>query len=161
MSTDLATALQSTIDREAVELCQVADDTAGVKPSPRAWSKKEELGHLIDSAANNHARFVRASLDQEYQGPGYEQDRWVALHAYNEMAWADIVAFWRQYNLFLARLVEHIPQDGMKTPCSIGSGTPVTLQFLIEDYIRHLQHHVDHILEREKITPYPGATPAV
>ena len=153
----LAHALQQAVEREADHLENVTEQGAGVKPSPTAWSQKEELGHLIDSAANNHQRFVRASLEPEYHGPGYAQDSWVSLHGYNEMPWSDVTAFWKRYNLFLAALVRRIPDHALTKKCVVGSGKPVTLQFLIEDYILHMQHHLDHILRRAKITPYPGA----
>ena len=153
----LAHALQETVDREALHLRAVAERDALVKPLPQVWSKKEELGHLIDSAANNHVRFVRASIEPEFRGPGYEQDSWVSLHGYHEMPWAEIVDFWQRYNHFLVGLVERIPEDRLPVRCVVGDSTPVTLKFLIEDYRLHMQHHLDHILGREKITEYPGA----
>ena len=156
MPQELANALQETIERETAPLCGITEKEAGMKPTPRAWSKKEELGHLIDSASNNHVRFVHASLN-EFRGSGYEQDRWVDLHGYNEMPWSEIVGFWRQYNDFLAALVRRIPEGRLATPCVVGNSSPVTLRFLIEDYVLHMQHHLDHILQREKITAYPGA----
>ena len=163
MPQELASALHETVQRETAPLCVITEKEAGMKPTPRAWSKKEELGHLIDSASNNHIRFVHASLTAEiggsgeFRGSGYEQDRWVDLHGYNEMPWSEIVGFWRQYNDFLAALVRRIPEDRLATPCVVGNSSPVTLGFLIEDYILHMQHHLDHILQREKITQYPGA----
>jgi len=161
MPHQLARTLLETVDREATHLGTVTDRDAGKKPAPKVWSKKEELGHLIDSAANNHVRFVRASLEREFRGLGYEQDGWVSLHAYNEMVWTEIIDFWRRYNHFLARLVERIPEDRLPAQCVVGDSMPVTLQFLIEDYILHMQHHLDHILAREKITQYPGAAVGV
>ena len=152
-----ALALESALDRELASLRQITEPESAVKPAPREWSKKEELGHLIDSAANNHVRFVRASIEPEFRGLGYQQDDWVRLHAYQEMAWTDIVDFWRRYNDFLVGLVRRIPDEKLLTPCVVGESAPVTLKFLIEDYVLHMQHHLDHILEREKITTYPGA----
>ena len=153
----LALSLQQTVDREAAHLRAVADKDAGVKPAPETWSKKEELGHLIDSAANNHVRFVRASLEPEFRGLGYEQDGWVALHGYNEMPWAELIDFWKRYNTLLAGLVRRIPEEHLRKKCVVGESQPVTLRFLIEDYTLHMQHHLDHIMRREKITQYPGA----
>ena len=161
MPHDLAYELEQTIAREAAHLQSLAERDAGLKPSPDAWSQKEELGHLIDSASNNHVRFVRASLEPEFHGPGYEQNGWVSLHAYNEMSWADLIDFWRRYNLFLARLVEKFPDRLLERRCVIGESQPVTLRFLIEDYILHMQHHLDHILKRETLTQYPGAAVGV
>jgi hypothetical protein len=157
MPQHLALALQEAVDREALNLRAIAERAASVKSLPQVWSKKEELGHLIDSAANNHVRFVRAVLEMEFRGPGYEQDGWVSLHGYHEMPWADIIDFWQRYNHFLAGLVERIPDDRLVVRCVVGDSVPVTLKFLIEDYVLHMQHHLDHILEREKITEYPGA----
>ena len=65
--------------------------------------------------------------------------------------------FWRQYNSLLVHLIARIPEDKLRTSCSIGSAAPVTLGFVIEDYILHMQHHLDHILDRERQTTYPGA----
>lgn len=161
MPEPLVHSLEQTVQREAAKLRGITERAASEKPGPRVWSQKEELGHLIDSAANNHVRFVRASLEPEYRGPGYEQDAWVRMHAYHEMAWAHLIDFWERYNQFLAGLVRRIPDGELPTKCVIGSSAPVTLQFLIEDYILHMQHHIDHILRREKITAYPGAAVGV
>jgi hypothetical protein len=157
MPIEQALALEEAIEREIASLRQITEAESGIKPAPDAWSKKEELGHLIDSAANNHMRFVRASIEPQFQGPGYQQDHWVRLHGYQEMAWTNIIAFWRRYNHFLVGLVRRIPEDRLQTSCVVGDSAPVTLEFLIEDYVLHMQHHLDHILEREKITVYPGA----
>jgi hypothetical protein len=100
-------------------------------------------------------RFVRGVLDSEYQGPSYAQNDWVSIHGYAEMNWDFLVTLWFHYNLLLAVLFERIPSEKFATPCTIGSYEPAALDFVIEDYIRHLQHHVDHILARATITPYP------
>jgi hypothetical protein len=148
--------LQTTIDNELPHLRSITEDDAALK-TPTAWSRKEELGHLIDSASNNHQRFVRASLQAEFHGPSYDQNGFVALHGYQELNWSDILEFWRRYNGLLARVVGRIPKEKLQTPCRVGDSATVTLQFLIEDYVAHMQHHLDHILRREKITQYPGA----
>ena len=106
-----ALALEEAIHRELACLCQITERESATKPAPAVWSKKEELGHLIDSAANNHVRFVRASIEPEFRGLGYQQDDWVRQHGYQYMPWADIVAFWRHYNYFLVGLVKRIPED--------------------------------------------------
>lgn len=96
-------------------------------------------------------------MESQFQGPGYAQDDWVRLHGYRNMPWETIVSLWFQYNRLLAVLVGNIPEDHLNTFCSIGSNAPVTLKFLIEDYILHMQHHIDQLLRREVITQYPGA----
>jgi hypothetical protein len=153
----LAHSLEQTVNREYTLLRALNEKDAAVKPAPANWSQKEELGHLVDSAANNHLRFVRASIGPEFRGPGYQQDEWVSLHGYNEMPWAELLEFWKSYNLFLAGLVRRIPETALERPCIVGDSRPVTLKFLIEDYVLHMQHHLDHILKRETITQYPAA----
>lgn len=155
MSHQLAAEFERAVAAESAKLLGIEDRDASVKVSPQAWSKKEELGHLIDSAANNHQRFVRAAIDGRYSGPGYRQDEWVERHGYNQMAWLDIVELWRRYNLLLAEVVKRIQEDRMEAACVVGAGQPVTLRFLIDDYLVHMQHHLDHLIGREKVTLYP------
>ncbi len=100
---------------------------------------------------------MRGTLEPQFQGPGYLQDDWVRLHGYRNRPWDTIVDLWFQYNSLLAALVGNIPEDRLKTLCFIGSNAPVTLDFVIEDYILHMQHHMDLLLRREVITQYPGA----
>jgi hypothetical protein len=109
------------------------------------WSRKEILGHLIDSALNNHQRFVCASLDGIYEGPSYQQQGWVNMHGYGAMPWSVLVEHWRWQNDLLCEVVQRIPENRMEAPCRVGGGDPVTLRFLIDDYIVHMQHHVDQI----------------
>ena len=156
MAAKLAQYLRDTVTREFPILTAVDEATASrLAPAPGAWNAKQELGHLIDSAANNHQRFVRAALHGPYQGPGYAQDDWVRLHAYESLPWSTLVAFWHQYNLFLVHLVDRIPDAALETVCQVGSYPPLTLGFLIDDYVLHMQHHVDHLLAREVVTKYP------
>jgi hypothetical protein len=154
MAQKLARDLANAIERELGALRAIRGDEP---TAPGAWSKRQELGHLIDSATNNHVRFVRASLEPEYRGPSYDGDGWAALHGYGELPWAMLVDFWERYNRLLIELVARIPEDRLATRCMVGDAVPVTLEFLIADYIGHMQHHLDHILGREKLTTYPGA----
>jgi DinB superfamily len=157
MQSDLAATLEEAVRAAIGPLSDITDAEAAKKAAAGRWSKKEELGHLIDSAANNHVRFVRAALEPDFRGPGYAQDDWVRLHGYEETPWLEIIDFWQRYNALLARLVSRIPGERLGALCVIGDSPRVTLQFLIEDYVLHMRHHLDHILERETITQYPGA----
>jgi len=156
MPQDLADALARAVADAHPALEAMPDAQASVKSTPEAWSPKEELGHLIDSATNNHVRFVRAALEPEFHGPTYDGNGWVRVHRYADLPWTALLSFWREYNRFLTGLIAAIPRDRLGTVCVIGSGAPVTLAFVIEDYILHMQHHIDHILGRERLTDYPG-----
>ncbi len=96
------------------------------------------------------------SIDGEFRGQGYAQDKWVEAHGYQDIEWRALIDLWYQYNALLAHLVERIPEEHLDNRCVIGQGVQ-TLRFVIEDYIRHLRHHLDHVLARERITPYPAA----
>jgi len=158
MEQELSDFLRTTIERELPELRRLSNEAATIRPNGESsWSPKEELGHLIDSAANNHMRFVRGALDGVYRGPGYAQNDWVTIHGYQEMPWDEIVSTWFSYNQLLARVVANVPENRLDADCFIGGKeTPETLAFIIEDYVFHMQHHIDHLLGRELVTVYPS-----
>jgi hypothetical protein len=120
---------------------------SSARPEADTWSKKEILGHLLDSASNNHQRFVRAQLSSEIKLPGYEQDVWVKTQGYQTESWEDLVHLWKLYNLHLLHVVGSIPADRLNSVCFIGENEPATLEFLICDYVRHLKHHLEQIFE--------------
>jgi len=105
------------------------------------WTRKQILGHLLDSAGNNRQRFVRASIDGGYTGPKYAQDAWVAAHGYASMPWDTLVRWWQAEHEILAAVVDRIPEERFGAPCKVGEDEPVTLRFLIEDYIEHQRWH--------------------
>ena len=144
---DIAQQLRSIILSVEPQLSRMNDDEVGFKPAPQEWSKKEILGHLIDSAANNHQRFVRAVNKVAAQFPTYDQDEWVRLQRYNEAPWSSLVALWSAYNNHLSHVIECIPEDAESSQCNIGEENPVPLDFVIRDYLRHLRHHLEDILE--------------
>lgn len=156
MPTSLSAFLRQTIDKELPVLRALTDAEAS-RSVRGGWTGKQELGHLIDSATNNHARFVVVTLQDNYKGPGYDQEGWVATHGYADMPWSTIVDFWYSYNSLLAGLVARIPASRLEAICEIGGSGPLTLAFVIEDYVLHMQHHIDQLLGRAKVTQYPGA----
>jgi len=159
MQPDLFRLISDTVERELPHLRAVAEERSRQTPfGGEGWTTKEELGHLLDSAANNHIRFVAAALSPgEFRGAGYAQDAWVTLHGYQEVPWDELIELWRLHNRALARVIGRIPAERLGTICTIGSEAPETLRFVIEDYVLHMQHHIDHLLARERITTYPAA----
>ncbi len=112
------------------------------------WGPKQILGHLIDSAANNHHRFVRAQIESGFAMPNYQQEQWVAAQHYGDRPWAELVELWTAYNRHLLFLMERVPQDRRAATCAIGGDPPVTLEFLMADYLRHMKHHLAQIQSR-------------
>jgi hypothetical protein len=109
------------------------------------WSRRQVIGHLIDSASNNHQRFVRASLADSLEFPGYDQNGWAGVQAAEEADWSLLVVLWANYNRYLAHVIAHLPAAKLEVPIRIGQNEPVTLKFLAEDYLRHMVHHLAQI----------------
>jgi hypothetical protein len=109
------------------------------------WSRKQVIGHLIDSASNNHQRFVRAALQPSLDFPGYDQSGSVQVQSVQDADWQILVALWAAYNRYLAHVIARLPASKLKTVCRIGSGDPVTLDFLATDYLTHLRHHLGQL----------------
>ena len=126
-------------------LLQVSEPESSKPVLSGGWSRKQVLGHLIDSASNNHQRFVRAALQASLDIPGYDQDGCVRVQAVEEADWTLLVSLWAGYNRYLAHVIAHLPGSKLETLCRIGSDEPVTLRFLAEDYLRHLLHHLGQI----------------
>jgi hypothetical protein len=144
---------RDTVDRAAERLLKCADDEAARRPAPRKWSRKEIIGHLIDSACNNHGRFVRAQLQDDLVFPGYDQDAWVRVQRYQDRPWTDLVALWRSYNHHIAHVMATTDAAQLTRPRSrhnldelawqtVSAAKPTTLEHFMRDYVEHLKHHL-------------------
>jgi len=147
-------AFERTVSEAAARLLAIADGAASSRPAPGKWSPKEILGHLIDSAANNQARFVRAQLQDDLVFPGYDQDAWVSAQRYNDRDWHELVDDWHAYNRQIAAIMRATPAEAADRPRArhnlgeIAFQAPplvATLDFLMRDYVVHLQHHLGQI----------------
>jgi hypothetical protein len=139
---DLAGALRDEVTQAVARFRKWSDAEASADRGPGKWVKKEILGHLIDSAANNHQRFVRAQLVNPFAWPGYEQTSWVALQRYRERPWLELVDLWLALNGHVAAVIESVPADQLSIPCTIGDHKPESLEWWMRDYLRHLKHHL-------------------
>ena len=127
------------------ELLKIPPENAVIKASPDKWSKKEILGHLIDSAANNHQRFVRAEQSIAADFPPYNQNRWIDIQCYNKLDWQDLIELFARYNMNISNVIDFLPEEVLTNSVNIGKDNPVTLEFVITDYLRHLKHHVEQL----------------
>ncbi len=143
----LAEQLEAVIAAALPRLRAQADADMARPRAPGKWSRKEVLGHLLDSEANNRQRFVRGQAVPKLTIPGYDQDDWVRAHGYAERPWDELVELWAANNRNLAEVIRRIPASAADVPVRIGEHDPVTLQFLAADYVRHLRHHLEQLDE--------------
>ena len=148
--------LRDLLERVPGRLQRLSEDTVATKPTSSNWSPKEELGHLLDSAANNHQRIVRAQLEDNPAMPGYQQNRWVAMHAYQRRDWEELIEIWRALNRQLLAAAEAVPDSAWSRSLTVAGSEPLTLQFVFEDYVAHMLHHLEHIgIKVDDIRPKP------
>jgi hypothetical protein len=148
--------LANVVNTTFTVLRDMPDNVASARPSPDAWSIKEIIGHLIDSAANNHQRFIRGRSQGNLVFNGYAQEEWVTAQEYNTAPWPELLDFWKLYNLHLARVMKLTPESirfAPHTEHNLGNvllnppadGQPATLDHLMADYVVHLKHHLKQI----------------
>lgn len=117
------------------------------KVSANKWSKQEILGHLCDSAVNNHSRFVRIILtDEPIRIDGYKQDEWISIHDYqNNYSKSDLLALWIQLNKQILNVLRNASELDFNKPCILSDKRRVTLRWLFDDYLSHMLHHIKQI----------------
>ena len=146
----------ATVDDSASRLLALSDVAAATPRAPGKWSPKEIVGHLIDSAVNNHARFVRAQLRDEMEFEGYNQDAWVRVQCYGDERWPALVDAWRQANYRIAAIMRAASPQEIDRPrrrhnldaiafVPPASPSDATLGYFMRDYVAHLEHHLRQI----------------
>ena len=154
---ELSRELQRSVAEAATRLLNISDAHRQSTSLDGQWSARQIVGHLIDSAANNHQRFVRAQFTGDLVFPGYDQEQWVAIQYYQDEDWAALIQLWKSYNDHLAHVIAHIPADVLQQPRwphtldriawqTVSADEPATLAYLIRDYIGHLRDHIGQIL---------------
>lgn len=150
-----------TVEEASARLLSLTDTEAAVPLAEGKWSAKEVVGHLIDSASNNHQRFVRAQLKGDLVFPGYAQEAWVRVQAYGEEPWPLLVNLWKFYNLHLAHVCGRAPErERLRARrehnlheigwASVKQEEPATLEHLMRDYVGHLKNHLRQIFESSR-----------
>ncbi len=127
------------------QLSAISAADAAAHPKPGAWSRKQELGHLVDSAVNNYTRMIRVQSESVPSLPNYDADVWVERRGYQEEDWKRLISLWAAVNEHMLAAARRVPTTALARTCTIGGGAPLTLEFVIEDYVDHMVHHLQHI----------------
>ena len=149
--------LVDAIHRGAPALLDLDDAATTIRPAPGKWSPREIIGHLVDSASNNHQRFVRMRDRDDLVVEGYEQDAWVSAQHHQDAPWAELVLLWMTYNRHLARVMAATPaadRDRVRRTHNlhlrayrpVAADRAVTLDYFMCDYVDHLEHHLRQVL---------------
>jgi hypothetical protein len=151
---------RETVGSATERLRQISAEQSARRPGPDKWSVKEILGHLIDSAANNHQRFVRAQFTDDLVFPGYEQEKWVNAQKYSDEPWPELIQLWNSYNLHLAHVISAIPEASLLRARirhnldqialqPVDRNDTTTLDYFVRDYLVHMKHHLKQIFALE------------
>lgn len=161
-----------TIARAASRFQLISEAQSQTPRGEGKWSPREILGHLIDSAANNHSRFVRAQLKEDLVFDGYAQTEWVKLQRYQEESWHDLVQLWQSYNRHILHVIKATPEEqrtrlrakhNLHQIASdlLKEDEPVTLDWFMRDYLDHMKKHLAQIDESvplsESVSPAAAA----
>ncbi|UCE54543.1 MAG: DinB family protein [Desulfobacterales bacterium] len=146
----LSSDIENAVDEACKQFRNLSEETIEARPNPGDWSVKEIIGHLVDSASNNHQRFVRLQVADGLAFPDYSQDNdaWVSIQRYQGAPWDDLLALWRYFNLHLARVIRSVNERCIDHIWVVDEDTSITLGELMIDYLRHLKDHLQQIRER-------------
>jgi hypothetical protein len=122
------------------------------KPGPDKWSKKQIIGHLIDSAQINLQRFVRCTYEENFKLT-YEQVEWVEAQHYQEAEINELLGLWKLLNLQIARVLTNYPADRLQTKCDSSKTAAAlhTVEWLAADYVEHMRHHLKQIINLKEL----------
>lgn len=154
---DFLDEFRQTISTASEQLLQVSAEQSQAPRAEGKWSPKEIIGHLIDSASNNHQRFVRAQFSDDLIFAGYEQEGWVRVQNYQGESWAELVQLWKLYNQHILHVMSLVPEETRRklrykhnlhqiASDSLSESEPVTLEWFMRDYVDHMKKHLGQIL---------------
>jgi hypothetical protein len=146
MITETASRLQYLCDNIPALISAIAEADFTHKPTHDKWSKKEILGHLIDSATNNHQRFLRIRFENT-PVITYHTNNWNAYSNYNLINSAHLILFWTTYNHHLIEILKKIEPQDLTKQCIADGKNAVSLEYLVKDYVVHMEHHLKQITD--------------
>lgn len=146
---EITNGIQTYIDNWEQKLINLPTDTITQKRNKQNRTIKQILGHLIDSAANNHQRIIRLQYNEKLIFPDYQQDNdlWIALQDYQNEDWTTIIQLWKYYNLHMIQVINSVDPKKLNNSWQNFEGTTITLLQMIEGYLGHIELHFNEIQE--------------
>lgn len=140
--------LASIVSEFVTKISSISEKEFSAKPLPNKWSKKEVLGHLIDSAQNNMRRFICGQYESTPPHIIYEQDFWVSANAYGQAKSEHVIQLWQLINNRLSDVLNAMPAANYTKECNTGRTSEQlhSLEWLAEDYVKHMKHHLNQII---------------
>ena len=140
--------LKHIVETFSSRINDIPETEFSAKPLPSKWSKKEVLGHLIDSAQNNLRRFIVGQYADTPPNIVYDQDFWVTANGYQAMQKEDVIALWKLMNRRIAAVLSNMPHENYARECDTGKQKADlhSLEWLAEDYVKHMKHHLNQII---------------
>jgi hypothetical protein len=118
-------------------------DIVNIKLTEDKWTLKEMVAHLIDSASNNHQRFIRLQLEQKIKFPAYEAEEWKNITKIKDYDFMELINLWKLYNQYLLYIIKNIEDKSLNNIWEI-NGKELSLKFIVDDYFeRHLNWHIE------------------
>ncbi|WP_299161741.1 DinB family protein [uncultured Tenacibaculum sp.] len=112
------------------------------------WSKKEILGHLIDSGINNLQRFTEIQFESKpYRIRKYEQNKLVKVNDYQNAEIKELLNFWVSINNRILNLMKLQTEKTLNYKIELDKDNISDLRFLMTDYVNHIEHHLNQIMK--------------
>lgn len=148
MVKQIAAELRQIITTHSTAFASLPEADFSDKANPEKWSKKEVVGHLVDSAQNNLRRFIVGQYDSVSPHIVYDQNFWVSANGYQQMTSLDVIVLWTLVNFRICAVLENMPEANYKKTCNTGKGSEqlYTLEWLAQDYVKHMKHHVNQVI---------------
>ena len=149
--------LDQIIQEYSKKIGAIKETDFSAKPLPTKWSKKEVVGHLIDSAQNNLRRFICGQYESSPPKIVYDQDRWVASNNYIQMDSKEIIEFWKLINRRIIAVLGQMPTTNYSLSCDTGKEEVKlrSIEWLADDYVKHMKHHLNQIIPNSFNIVYP------
>ncbi len=141
--------LEALLNLGSTYVSKVPESELVFKPNPSKWSKKQILGHLIDSAINNLQRFTEIQFETKpYKIRPYSQEGLVNANDYQNSKTAEIVALWVALNNRIVKVISLLNESTLNFEIEFDNGKISDLRFLVEDYVDHLEYHLNQIVKK-------------